>query len=101
VTDQTPGYPRSAEPYEVRWSAAAKRALAEQLPEAVATAVVELVLGALRHEPRRVGKPLHEPFAGQWSARRATYRVIYTIDEDKHLIVIEVIRPRGTAYRTR
>jgi len=85
----------------VRWSAAARRALAEQLPETVATAVVELVLGALRHEPRRVGKPLREQFAGQWSARRATYRVIYSIDEDKHLIVIEVIRHRGTAYRTR
>jgi mRNA interferase RelE/StbE len=89
------------EPYEVQWSPAARRALSEQLPEAVAVAVVELVLGALRFEPRRVGKPLHEPFAGHWSARRSTYRVIYTIDDDKRLIIIDVIRPRGTAYRPR
>jgi mRNA interferase RelE/StbE len=90
-----------ADPYEVRWSAAAKRAITERIPENVAAAVVELVLNALRHEPRRVGKPLREPFAGRWSARRGTYRVIYSIDEDKHLIVIEVIRHRDTAYRPR
>lgn len=89
------------EPYDLRWTAAARRALSEQLPASVAAAVVELVLGALRYQPRRVGKPLREPFAGQWSARRSTYRVIYTIDEDKHLITIDVIRPRGTAYRPR
>jgi len=38
---------------------------------------------------------LREPFHGQWSARRATYRVIYTIDEDKHLIVIDAVAPPG------
>lgn len=87
-------------PYDVRWSATARRWLAERLPEPVAAAVVELVVG-LSHDPRRVGKPLREPFHGQWSARRATYRVIYTIDEDKHLIVIDAVLPRGTAYRPR
>ena len=45
-------------PYDVRWSATARRWLAERLPEPVAAAVVELVLGALSHDPRRVGKPL-------------------------------------------
>jgi mRNA interferase RelE/StbE len=98
-------------PYDVRWSATARRWLAEKLPEQVAAAVMELVLGALSHDPRRVGKPLggvvgsglaqREPFLGQWSARRATYRVIYTIDEDKHLIIIDAVLPRGTAYRPR
>jgi mRNA interferase RelE/StbE len=44
---------------------------------------------------------LREPFHGQWSARRATYRVIYTIDEDKHLIVIDAVLTRGIAYRPR
>jgi mRNA interferase RelE/StbE len=88
-------------PYDVKWSPTARRRLAEKLPEPVAAAVVELVLGALSHEPRRVGKPLREPFDGQWTARRATYRVIYTIDEDKHLISIEAVLPRGTAYRPR
>ena len=98
-------------PYDVRWSATARRWLAEKLPEPVAAAVVELVLGALSHDPRRVGKPLRDPFQGQWSARRATYHIIYSIDEDsaspdpatppKHLIVIDAVLPRGTAYRRR
>jgi mRNA interferase RelE/StbE len=88
-------------PYDVTWSPAARRWLAERLPEPVAAAVVELVLGALRHEPRRVGKPLRGPFTGQWSARRATYRVIYSIDEDKHLVSIDAVLPRGSAYRPR
>ena len=88
-------------PYDVRWSATARRWLAERLPEPVAAAVVELVLGPLSHDPRRVGRPLREPFRGQWSARRATYRVIYSIDEDKHLIIIDAVLPRGTAYRRR
>ena len=88
-------------PYDVRWSATARRWLAEKLLEPVAAAVVELVVGALSYDPRRVGKPLREPFLGQWSARRATYRVIYTIDEDKHLIIIDAVLPRGTAYRLR
>jgi len=88
-------------PSDVRWPATARRWLAERLPEPVAAAVVELVLGAFSHDPRRAGKPLREPFHGQWSARRATYRVIYTIDEDKHLVVIDAALPRGTAYRPR
>jgi mRNA interferase RelE/StbE len=73
--------------------------VAEELPESVAAAVLELVLGPLRIDPHRVGKPLHEPFAGMWSARRATYRVIYTIDEDKRLVTIEVVKHRRDSYR--
>ena len=88
-------------PYDVRWPATARHWLAERLPEPVAAAVVALVLGTLSHNPRRVGKPLREPFHGQWSAHRATYRVICTIDEDKHLIVIDAVLPRGIAYRPR
>lgn len=87
--------------YDLRWSRSAKRALTEELPESVAAAVLELVLGPLRDNPRRVGKPLHEPFEGMYSARRATYRVLYTIDDDKRLVTIEVIKQRGHAYRPR
>jgi mRNA interferase RelE/StbE len=88
-----------SEPYEIRWSRAAHRALTEELPESVAAAVLELILGPLCADPRRVGKPLRHPFDGRWSARRATYRVIYTIDDDKHLVWIEPVRHRTHAYR--
>jgi mRNA interferase RelE/StbE len=91
----------SDRPYDVLWTATARRWLSERLPEPVAAAAVELVLGPLCDQPRRLGKPLREPFSGQWSARRSTYRVIYTIDDDKHMIIINAVLPRGAAYRSR
>ncbi|GAA3734375.1 mRNA interferase RelE/StbE [Spinactinospora alkalitolerans] len=88
-----------SDPYDLRWTKSAKRALSEELPENVAAAVLELVLGPLRENPRRVGKPVHEPFDGMYSARRATYRVLYTIDDDKRMVTVEVVRHRRNAYR--
>lgn len=86
--------------YDLRWSRSARRTVAEELPETVAAAVLELATGPLQEDPHRVGKPLHEPLAGLWCARRATYRVIYTIDDDKHIVTIEVVvKHRRDAYR--
>jgi hypothetical protein len=44
--------------YELRLSRAARRALAETLPESVAAAVWQFVSGPLLDNPHRVGKPL-------------------------------------------
>lgn len=84
--------------YELRLSRAARRALAETLPESVAAAVWEFVSGPLLDNPHRVGKPLRFELEGYHSARRGQYRVIYTIDE--HEVVVEVIKisHRGDAY---
>ncbi len=91
---------RSAgQPYPVLWSGPAKRAIGKELPEAVAAAALELILGALRYDPRRVGKPLHAPVDGVWSARRAMYRVLYRIDDVDRTVTIETIRHRRSAYR--
>lgn len=60
---------------------------------------VELIVGALRDDPRRVGKPLHAPMDGVWSARRAMYRVLNRIDDADHTVTIETIRHRRSAYR--
>ncbi|MGH8776227.1 MAG: type II toxin-antitoxin system RelE family toxin [Jiangellaceae bacterium] len=86
------------DPYDVILSPSARRALTETLPEKVATAVLELIDGALRENPHRLGKPLHDAFAGQFVARRSTYRVIYTIDDEAHVITIRVVKARGDAY---
>lgn len=86
-------------PCALVWSGPAKRAISKELPEAVAAAALELILGALRNDPRRVGKPLHEPMDGVWSARRATYRVLYRIDDASRTVTIEAIRHRRSAYR--
>lgn len=86
--------------YTVLLTPPARQALAEVLPPSVAAAAWELISGALAAEPWRVGKPLHEPYEGLHVARRATYRIVYKIDEDKHAIEIRSIRHRSDAYRT-
>jgi mRNA interferase RelE/StbE len=86
--------------YTVLLTPPARRALAEQLPPAVAAAAWELITGALADDPWRVGKPLHEPYEGLHAARRGTYRILYKIDEGKHTIEIRSIRHRADAYRT-
>lgn len=59
--------------YEIVLTPPARRALTDRLPEAVASAVIELVTTALVQQPRRVGKPLRGDLAGVWAARRGTY----------------------------
>lgn len=87
-------------PYRVVLSPGARRALAERLPLPVATAVWEFIQEPLAANPRRVGKPLLEPLAGLWSARRGAYRVLYRIDDPARLVRVERIDHRSDAYRT-
>jgi mRNA-degrading endonuclease RelE of RelBE toxin-antitoxin system len=87
------------EPYDYSFAPRAVRDL-EKLPEAVAAACVEFIAGALRENPRRVGKPLlRGQWAGLWSARRGTYRIIYRLAEDRHRLQIVHIAHRGHVYR--
>ncbi len=85
--------------YRVVFSASARRALEVELPEAVAAAAFEFIAGALADDPRRVGKPLREPLAPLWSARRGEYRVIYRIIEQRVVIEVVSIVHRRDAYR--
>ncbi len=87
-------------PYAVLLSRQARRNLQEDLPLEVALAAMELIEGPITTNPRRVGKPLEEPFDGYHSARRGTYRVIYRINEDKRTVEIHSIRHRRHAYHT-
>lgn len=87
------------EPYALEWSGLARRAIAKELPQAVAAAALELILGSLRADPHRVEKPLRAPLEGLWSARRATYRVLYRIDDGNRTVIVETIRHRRSAYR--
>ena len=87
--------------YEVRVQPAARRALAERLPEAVAAAVLDFFAGPLAENPLRVGKPLTGPFAGCLGARRGTYRVIYLVDLDNRTVQVLDIDHRSTVYRRR
>jgi mRNA interferase RelE/StbE len=86
--------------YEVEITPEGLRHL-NRLPEKVRTAALELVLGALSVEPRRVGKPLVGELAGLWSARRGDYRVVYEIDEDATVVLVHRVQHRRDVYRPR
>ena len=86
--------------YRVEFVRPARRALAEELPETVAAAAWELITGPLCAEPRRIGKQLRAPFAGEWVARRSSYRVRYRIDDDRQVVTIMDVRGRADAYRS-
>jgi mRNA interferase RelE/StbE len=88
----------NGERYEVRFQPAARRAIAERLPESVAAAVLEFCDAALALSPRRVGKPLFGPLAGCHGARRGTYRVVYRIDEQAHVVEVLDIDHRADIY---
>ena len=79
----------------------AARAISDQLPEAVASALIDLITGPLLHNPRRVGKPLRRELEGLWSARRGTFRVLYRIDEVEHEVVVLRVDHRSSTYRRR
>ncbi len=86
--------------YEVRFQPAARRALSQRLPESVAAAVIEFCDAALGDNPQRVGKPLFGPLAGCHAARRGTYRIVYRIDDERHIVQVLDVARRADAYRS-
>jgi mRNA-degrading endonuclease RelE of RelBE toxin-antitoxin system len=92
----------SSEPgqqYQIRFQPAARRAIAERLPETVAAAVLEFCEAALAVNPHRVGKPLFGPLAGCHGARRGTYRIVYRIEEKTRTVHVLDIDHRAEIYR--
>lgn len=86
--------------YDLLVAASAERGLG-RLPEGVAAAIVEFMLGPLVAAPRRVGHQLQRELAGLWAARRGQYRVVYEIDDDRHVVTVLRIDHRSNAYRPR
>ncbi|UYN84328.1 MAG: type II toxin-antitoxin system RelE/ParE family toxin [Microcella sp.] len=87
--------------YDVVFTRAARRALEVELPEKIAAAAFEFIMGDLRENPRRVGKALREPLAPLFSARRGEYRIIYRIVEQRLVIEVVSVTHRRDAYATR
>ncbi len=87
-------------PYEVVFTRSARRALERDLPEKVATAAFEFIVGPLRQDPRRVGKPLRPPLAPLFAARRGEYRVIYRIIDQRLVIEVVSVVHRRDAYHS-
>jgi mRNA-degrading endonuclease RelE of RelBE toxin-antitoxin system len=78
----------------------AERALA-RLPEKIAAAIVEFLLGPLTEAPMRVGHPLRGDLAGLWAARRGAYRIVYELDEAERAVLVLRIDHRADVYRPR
>lgn len=87
-------------PYEVVFTRSARRVLEHELPEKVAAAAFEFIMGPLRENPHRVGKPLREPLAPLYAARRGEYRVIYRIEGERLVIEVVSIAHRRDAYHS-
>lgn len=85
--------------YQLHVAGPAARAIANQLPEAVAAAVVEFITGDLLREPHRVGKPLQRELSGRWAARRGSYRMLYKIDEHTRTVTVLTAEHRRDVYR--
>ena len=85
--------------YGIEFTARARRSLSEALPEPVAAACWEFIVGPLAEIPQRVGKPLRGELAGRYSARRGTYRIIYEIHEDRVVVLVVTVEHRRDAYR--
>lgn len=85
--------------FELVISPTARRQLTERLPESVAFAAYDFIVGPLLENPHRVGKQLHPPLDDRHSARRGTYRVIYRIDDARCRVTVVGAVHRSDAYR--
>jgi mRNA interferase RelE/StbE len=72
-----------------------------RLPDKVAVAIVEFMLGPLCDNPYRVGHVLRRELTGSWSARRGAYRIVYEINDDDWTVNVTRIDHRADVYRPR
>jgi mRNA interferase RelE/StbE len=84
--------------WQLQVAPAAERLLA-RLPERVATAIVEFIVGPLRDAPEQLGKPLQRELDGYRAARRGAYRIIYRLDHVNDVIRIVRIEHRADVFR--
>jgi mRNA-degrading endonuclease RelE of RelBE toxin-antitoxin system len=89
----------NAERFSLTIAPTARRQLTDKLPEAVAFAAYEFIVGPLLDNPHRVGKRLRRPLDDRYSACRGTYRVIYRIDGKHRRVTVVGVIHRADSYR--
>lgn len=72
-----------------------------RLPEKIAAAVLEFILGPLLENPSRVGRPLRGDLTGLHAARVGAYRIIYEMDEQTGTVTVLDFDHRADVYRPR
>ncbi|HET7481829.1 MAG TPA: type II toxin-antitoxin system RelE/ParE family toxin [Actinomycetota bacterium] len=91
---------RGRRPFEIEWTAPARRSLA-RLPEKVSASAIEFIYGPLAENPQRVGRALRFELEGRHSAHRGDYRIVYRIDARRRVVFILAIDHRADVYRRR
>ena len=87
-------------PWDLVVARTAHRAI-DRLPEKIALAVLDYLVGPLLENPQRVGKPLRGNLAGLHSARVGAYRIVYEINQASRTIQVLYIDHRADIYRPR
>ena len=87
-------------PWDLVVAVPARRAI-DRLPEKVALAVIDYLVGPLLESPQRVGKSLRGDLTGLHSARVGAYRIVYQIDEASRTVRVIYIDHRADIYRPR
>lgn len=87
-----------SEGWTVELTGAARRALEQELPEAVAWAAYTFITERLPSNPYRLGGALAAPYEGCRSAHLGTYRVVYQIDDASRTVYVLSVRLRGDVY---
>lgn len=101
MSETPPGDPAEDRgPWKVEVTSPALKGF-RQLPEKVAAAIVEFVTGPLADNPRRLSKPLTNELLGLRTARRGDYRVLITLDVEKHVLYVHRIEHRSSVYKSR
>ncbi|NNL14892.1 MAG: type II toxin-antitoxin system RelE/ParE family toxin [Acidimicrobiia bacterium] len=78
----------------------ARRAI-DRLPERIALAVLDYLVGPLLENPQRVGTPLRGDLVGLHSSRVGAYGIVYEIDNRSRTIRVLYIDHRADIYRPR
>jgi mRNA-degrading endonuclease RelE of RelBE toxin-antitoxin system len=73
----------------------------DRLPDKIALAVLDYLVGPLLENPHRVGKPLQGNPAGHHFARVGAYRIVYEINQASRTVRVIYIDHRADIYRPR
>lgn len=90
----------TAQHWELIVAGPARRTIG-RLPEKIAVAVLDFVLGPLLDNPHRVGKPLRGDLVGLHTARVGAYRIVYEVTEADATVRVLYIDHRADVYRPR
>ena len=83
--------------YKVEWKEAAEDNL-DQLPSTIALKIHDRIESHLVLSPKQLGKALVGQYKGLYRYRYGDYRILYEIDADNRLIIINRIGHRKEIY---